>query len=251
VISDPHFNSSVAVCPPVFELSDRDSHRASPVQRWIHDHWLEFCDIAVAKPNPVILWTGDTVDGDYKNRTYQIISRNPRDIKLGFAELVKPLKNLKMLFTKGTPAHVGRSGEMETQIADDLKSPIQDAWYLDVEGVRMEIAHHSSVGGLPWTRPNAIIRYAAKALFSYAERGEKPPDIIIRGHVHKWADSEHAYRAVRALIAPAWTAGGEYSEGKYPGDMADIGSYFIECDGGKYEVSRYNVPMRRRIWVKI
>ena len=76
---------------------------------------------------------------------------------------------------------------------------------LEVEGVRLDVAHHPPGGGgrRPWTAANFAATLAAMAFYETAARGEKPPHLYVRGHVHRPGDSYDAH-PVRALVLPSW-----------------------------------------------
>lgn len=245
-----HVNSTVALCPPSINLDDGGTYHASPMQRWIWDNWLEFCEASKSKQNPLAILNGDLVEGDRRNRTYQIISRNANDLIGMFADVIKPLGDVPLKITKGTEAHVGKSGVLEELIARDLESEIAWEYYINVDNVLIEIAHHATMGGLPWSKPGSVARYAARTMFAYWDRAQKAPDLVIRGHCHQWGDSYDAHHT-RAIMAPAWTAASAYVHRIAPGAMADIGGFWVYCDGGKYEVEKFKVIPRKRIWQKI
>jgi hypothetical protein len=103
---------------------------------------------------------------------------------------------------------------------------------------------------LPWTRPGSVARYAARVEFEYTDARQRIPDLVIRGHVHRWGDSYDAHR-VRAIMSPAWTAADGYAHKIAPGCFGDIGGVFIYCDGGHYEIEKFKVKPKARIWTKI
>jgi len=82
---------------------------------------------------------------------------------------------------------------------------------------------------------------------NYYEANQTAPDIVIRGHCHKWGDSYDAHRT-RLITSSAWTFSTEYGHRIAPGDFADVGGFFIYIDHGKYEVEKFKVPPKERIW---
>ena len=67
-------------------------------------------------------------------------------------------------FLRGTPAHVGGQSKLEERVSDDFTNTIRHSdaaatwWHLrlDVNGTLFDVAHHGSVGRLPWTKGNAL-----------------------------------------------------------------------------------------------
>ncbi len=259
VAADLHTNCKVALCPPATELDDGGTYRLSRSQRWLWDCWQDFLQkVEAIKKDKILILNGDIADADIKDRSFQIISRNPATIKKNAVRLIDPLAQLCKVryITRGTPAHSGQSGYFEELIAEDIsarqnKETKAWSWYqllLVIDGVRIDIAHHGPTGGMPWTRHNREQALAARTLFKYAEQKERAPDIVIRSHGHKKGDSWNSY-PVRALLTPAWTLATEHSLRVADNDIADIGSYVIYCDNGKYEVQEISYEVGRRIWI--
>lgn len=257
-ISDLHINSTVALIPPIVYLDDGQEIRQNKGQKWLWNNWLDLLEkIEIIKPD-ILIVNGDAVEGDTKNRSYQVITRN-KTTAVGYAaEVLDPLVKMipTVFFVRGTGAHSGKSGCIEEDLAKDL-SGVKDGknhshWSLnlDVDGVRISVAHHTSMGGLPWTRHNAPIRLAAKIMFDYATAKERPPDLALRGHVHQWGDSYDAY-PVRALITPAWTLATEYVHKIAPDALAECGAAIIRCSSGKYEIDKIDYKPKGRVWQKI
>lgn len=259
VISDLHANSTVAVCPPEFTLDDGDTHHNGDGQRWLWTHWqalYQHAEAAAKQDDLVLVLNGDIAEGDEKHRSRQLITRNRATIIRLAAELIDPLAKLaKATFViRGTAAHAGKSGELEEAIANDLEAvgPHKGAhsWYqlpLELDGIRMDIAHKCTGGGLPWTCKTAALRLAAQAVFEYAQRGERLPHLVIRSHIHRMHDSYDAY-PVRALIAPCWTLATEYIYTIAPASLADIGAFFVHTKGGEYTVWKFHPQPQKRTW---
>jgi hypothetical protein len=156
---------------------------------------------------------------------------------------------------RGTEAHVGKSANLEESLAGDIgavecpETKARSWWslYLNIEGVRLDIAHHTNMGGLPWTAPSAAQKLAARVMFEYSDRGDRPPALVIRSHVHRWGDSYDAHRT-RAIFTPAWTLATSYTNRIAPGAIADIGALILHIDGGKIEVEKFRAEGIKRIW---
>jgi hypothetical protein len=203
---------------------------------------------------------GDAVEGDLKQRSYQLISRNPATVLGLAADILEPIArhSTGLFFTRGTGAHVGNSAHLEEQLAVDLDGTVcpetgAHSWYhlpLEVEGVRLDIAHHPGIGVSKncWTAHNAIHTLAARVLLDFADAGRKAPHLVIRAHNHTYRDSHDDY-SVRAITLPAWTLATEYIQRIAPGALADIGALVVHCSAGYYEaqVIRYK-PARNPVY---
>ncbi len=257
VISDTHINSTVALCNPSVQLDDGQNVKISKAQRWFWDNYCDLLERVDREKPDILIVNGDAVEGDTKKRSYQLYTRNPTTAVNIASETLEPLvrKIPAVYFVRGTDAHGGRSGCLEEHLAKDLGGIKFDKNYshwslnLNVEGVRISSAHHTSMGGLPWTKPNAAIKLAAKVEFEYTEDGDTLPDLVIRSHVHRWGDSHEAYR-VRALITPCWTLATEFIHKISPDTLPECGAAFITCDGGKFDIDKVRYQPKGRIWVR-
>lgn len=257
IVGDIHANSTVAVCPPVFNLDDGGTYRASKAQRWIWRQWLAlWAEAAEARERAggqlVLILNGELADDNY-HPTTQLITRNPADmLKLSAAVLAPALELLRegdrVFVLRGTEAHSGQSAHLDETVAHDIGADAADEegnvfshWRLKVEidGVRFNVAHHPAGGGgrVPWTRGNFANQLAARAAFECAMSGEKPPHLLIRGHVHRPADSYDAY-PVRAVVLPSWQLTTSYGH-RIGGDPLPVGGAIITCDRGRATVAKY------------
>ncbi len=251
VVSDLHTNSTIGLCPPYVELDDGGHYRSSKAQRWLWRNWKAYVDrvqqTAERENGRVItVFNGDINDGDHHD-TPQIISRNEATQLKIAVESARPLVDIseKVFVVRGTEVHVGKSGSMEETFAADIgavQNPETDAfswWHLKLTaaGVSLDIAHHASMGRLPWTRSASANKLAAVTMFEYMNRNEKPPDLVIRSHQHRWSDSWDAYRT-RAIQLPAWQLATAYVHRLNPGALADVGGLIIVCRDGSYTVDK-------------
>jgi hypothetical protein len=239
ILGDLHINSTVALCPPEFELDDGGTYHLSPGQAWLWGHWLALLAIASHTPDLVTILNGDLAEGDTKQRSHQLITRNKATIKRMAVEVIEPLVKMSKAtyILRGTEAHTGKSGAIEEDIADDLDLPGPTenvhSWFalpLSIGGIRLDIAHTmTGGGGMPWTRANAANGLAARTVMEYACRGEKLPDYVVRSHIHRCGDSGTNY-PTRALITPAWTLATSYINKIAPLSLADVGAIFIQVE---------------------
>lgn len=258
VISDTHIASSVALRPRLVQLDDGDTSTFSRGQRWLLDGWESFLEWTKPARDPVLISLGDIVEGDRKHRSLQLVTKNTAVITRMAAEVLDPLvKRCSCSYwLRGTPAHVGKSGTMEERLAEDFTNTVRNPetkayswWYLplELEGVRIGASHYASIGGMPWTRGNSANAIAAKALLTL---GPDAPQLILRGHAHRWADSGDNFPLCRAIILPGWTLATEYTGNLSPGAPAEIGGMMVHCDGGKYETEKFRwEPKRQRYFL--
>lgn len=251
-------NSTVAVCPPVVNLDDGGTYHASPGQRFLWDSWLDVADRA-AKYKPILVGNGDLVEGDAKNRSYQVITRNRTNALKIAADVFDVLAKVcsSVYIVRGTAAHVGKSANLDEAVGNDLDAVqaapgVHSFWYLPlrVEAVPMSIAHHANMGGMAWTSPSAAQKLAAQLLFEAADNNTPAPALVFRSHVHRWCDSYDAHRT-RVIFLPAWTLATEYIHRIKPGALAEIGAALVHVDGDKYEVEKLKYKPRGTQWVVV
>ena len=241
-ISDLQTNSTIGICPPVVNLDDGGTYHASRLQKQLWNDHLDFRDRAVsAKGNGELytIYVGDIHDGDHHN-TSQIITRNPATMQSIAADVIDPIARIsdKMFLVRGTEAHVGKSASLEEDIAKDFdfqKNGNKRSWwqlFAEFRGYTYDIAHHTSMGSTPVGKGNAANKLAVETIFEYANRGRKPPNYVIRAHVHRHADSYENY-ITRAIILPCWQYRTAFVHRMGSMSLPSIGSVLCEIEDGK------------------
>ena len=258
ISSDQHTNSTVGLCPPSIELDDGGFYRPRGQQRQLWRHWLQYIERVKEVRDRhggklIAIFNGDTTDGDH-HKTRQIITRNRSTMVRIASNSLLPLVSESdlVMFTRGTAAHVGNSGEIEEEIAHDLggwtnntASYSHERLFFTINGVTLDIAHHAGMGGLPWTYKNAANKVASKSLIRSAEYKTKMPDLVIRSHNHRWADSYDNY-PVRAVCVAGWQLRTEFISRIDADAIANIGAIIVTIyPGGTYDVEKFDVPIDR------
>jgi hypothetical protein len=162
---------------------------------------------------------------------------------------------------RGTAAHVGEQAKAEEAFASNFDNTIRNpetdnaSWWhlpLEMDGVRMDIAHHpkGAGSGRPMNSQSGIDRIASDTLFNYANDGEVPPHLVIRSHLHGYRDSRDAFRT-RAIITPAMCMLTSYTYRLGINIANPIGAILIYCDAGKYHVEPLTYPVRKPEWQTI
>ena len=257
VVSDLHSGSTVGLCPPIINLDDGGTYRAGPHQVWLWNQWKDFCKKArqTAKKQGgkfVAIMNGDMTEGNH-HHTRQIIGAGNETLQMRIAE-----KNLGELlehadaayFLRGTPVHVKEQSALEEKVADNWTTtvPAHDGaatwWHLllDANGTRFDVAHHGQLGRLVWTKTNPLGKVAIAAEIRGYRRYGRAPDVLIRSHLHQYADSNDNY-PVRVIQTPGWQLITGFVHKIDVDSLADIGGLIFTCDpGGEYdcEVVRYH-----------
>lgn len=257
---DTHINSTVGLCTPTVDRDDGGTYHASRNQRALWESWLDFWGRDYPGRKVAIL-NGDIGELDTKRRSTQLITTNKAEILRLVIDTLEPVYNAveKVIFIRGTMAHTGKAGWLEEALAHDCEIAIKQSkkvasWYHfrgTIGGARFDVAHHVSMGRLPWTAPNAANKLAALATYHYkVELTEKPPDVTARSHNHRYADSGGNFETW-AVCLPAWQLiieygyriGGEFS-------LSTIGGVVVIIEDGRI-VSKEPViykPKASKVW---
>ena len=264
VVSDLHINSTVALSPRTFNLDDGGTYRASRTQRWLGDCWKDFWTEKITqysnKNDKILIINGDMGDTAEKHISYQLVTNNRADIQRLIYETIEPAIDWadRVYIIRGTAAHTGMSSWLEEAIAQDIDNVVPNGdvaswWHLRAvcDGVRFDIAHHTNMGRLPHTEKNAANKVAAIILYRYlVDMQQKAPNIAIRSHNHRYADSGNNYDTF-VVCTGAWTTATEfvYRIGQ-ENTLADIDAQVFVCDKGEYNHTRikYDYPELRRLW---
>jgi len=261
-VGDLHVNSTAALSPPIVNLDDGGTFRASRPQRAMWESWLDFWTEAgrLQADHKVGILNGDLGELDTKRRSNQLITTNKATIMHMLLDVLEPALDVldAVYVIRGTMAHTGKSGWLEEAIANDITinvpSPTAVSWWhlrAMASGVRFDISHHASMGSLPWSERYAALKVATITRMRYFEMGQRPPNVIIRSHNHRYADSGNNYDDTYAFCLPCWSLLTEYAYriGK-ENSIPDIGGMTFICDDGKFTNKKYiyKPTELRRIW---
>lgn len=247
-------------------LDDGGTYKASQLQRYIWRNWLKYISLVKSLAEQhnakiISVFNGDVFDGDHHD-TPQIITRNSATMQRIAYDALKPLieASEQVFVVRGTETHVGKSGSHEETFAADLTNAVHDkeagtaSWWwlpLEVNGTRFDIAHHGRMGTRQWTRTNALNGLVAQAVFDYAEKGDRMPHLLVRGHRHTLGDTHDTY-PIRGIALPSWQLQTAYGNRLSPGSILPIGGIAVICHpGGGHEVHKFNDQPKRRSTHKV
>lgn len=254
--SDLHVDSTMGLCPGGgVDLDGGGHYDLSPGQEWLWQCWTDFNSRIrrAARGRRVYgVLGGDIVDGDHHG-TLQLVTANITEQRRHAVEVVRPfieLCDVKFVL-RGTDAHAGESSQDDEDVAAAIGAEAtptgESSWYelrLDLGGVLVDCAHHCSAGNRAWTAGSAAVRIATEAVLYAAAHGERPPDLVLRSHVHRYHDSGDMVRPTRCIISPAWQLRTAFAYRKAL-QPADIGGIIVQIADGEIEsveVARYSPP---------
>jgi hypothetical protein len=264
VVSDLHAGGTTALCPPSIALDDGGEYNASKAQRWLWQCWGQFWDRAQSVRDEHAatfyqVFNGDLVDGNHHGTT-QILSGNPNAQAAVVDQCMRiplALEPDRLFFVRGTEAHVGSSASAEERIASGLrkdKRPVvgdpetktASWWHLrmELQGVRLDVAHHGRTGQREHTRASAASLHAHDILLSHVKAGDAYPHLCLRAHYHRFNDSFDA-APVRVVTSGAFQLGTSYVHKVAADTLADVGGLIVVIKDGKYTVEKVHFAVDR------
>lgn len=218
VISDLHAGSSVALCPERHITDDGQTVLPSDAQRAIRAQWAvfwrDFVPHCVGKEPYSVLVNGDVTEGEH-HRTKQLQDVAESAHVRAAIELLDPVREKcrRMFIVRGTEAHVGQSGCLEEAVAQALDCETaggknRSHWelWLELGPHLLHAAHHIGTTSSTSYEHSALSRELAANLLESAQWGNRPADIIIRSHRHRYSAATLPTHRGQAelIVTPAW-----------------------------------------------
>lgn len=250
LFSDTHSNSTVGLLNDKgVELDDEQTVLPSKIQtKFLWKSWLEFVEFVkgTAKGGKLfVVANGDLCDIFNNTASSQTITSNRETVLDLMVANHAALINVsdRTWIVRGTEAHTGLSAQLECKYAADIGAEGNTAHWevpLDIGGILFEITHHASSSGRSWTRSGNAVRLAADTIIEYAEHRERVPDLVIRGHVHRWNDSGDTFENCRAITLPCWALKTAHVyKIQNASQLPQIGGLVVECQNGKYNLHKF------------
>ena len=201
VISDTHCGCRLALCPPEVSLDEGGSYQPSKLQAtvwaWWEEFWGEWVPKATRGEPFIVVHNGDAIDGNHHDSCSQI-SHNMVDQSRIAYEVLKPVVDAcegRYFHIRGTEAHVGKSGQAEEALAQQLGAiPNEDGqfaryelWLRIGEGLA-HIMHHIGTTGSAAYETTALMKEFAESCAESARWERKAPNVVIRSHRHRNAE---------------------------------------------------------------
>lgn len=204
VFSDTHAGSQHGLMPPDVALLDDTGPEPrtwtpvqSAIQRWLWQCYSE--DMAAVKEiagrAPVVLvHAGDLTQGvRYPEACVSTRAADQYAIGLANLEPWYQWRNLSAVcLVHGTGSHEFGEGSAPITVGAELskRHPKVRTFttrhgLLDVDGARVDVAHHGvGPGARSWLRGNVLRYYTRSLMIGEIERGRTPPAAVVRAHYH-------------------------------------------------------------------
>lgn len=266
VIADTHINSTFSHWPKGVQKDDGGFHQRNKVQDFLAWAWEDMIEDVLKRTkrmNRTLILNGDLGEMDSKSRSWQNVQQNTAVTVSAMKKVFHPVmdKVNDTFVIRGTEAHTGKSAHLETLFAaNDHDSVVYDPmdgsptwWHLRATfgGVKFDVAHHGAMGQLPWTQANAANKLAVTTIMQYYEWKETPPDVTIRSHNHRYADSGGNFDTF-AVMTPGFQWKNSYIHRiGQSNSKPQIGMLLFVCQDGEYTMEKlHREPRRPRPWTK-
>ena len=223
VLSDTHCGHLLGLTPPAWHGG------GTAVKEVQKNLWNWFVD-NLASDYDYMIHAGDIIDGDGgKDPSFHLVTDPLVQVDMAIAALLH-VNATRKIFVTGTPYHGGQNTDYERLIASAFNDDISYRRRIEIEGVRINVAHTISKTSTP-VGGDIMLR---KALLWDELLADDAADIILRGHVHEYraVESEKA----TAITCPALKIGNadydRYAR-KMSGGFYTVGFIEIDIDKGK------------------
>jgi len=218
-INDLHVGCQMGLCPPKAKLDGGGTYSPNKIQKVIYSYWKEWWSKWVPKfadgPFGIVI-NGDMVDGVHHRSTHQW-THNMEDQGRAAYEILAPVcaRAEKVFVIRGTEAHDGVSGEEAESLAKRLGA-VKDAagnharfeLWLKIGSGLVHALHHVGTSGSSSYESTAVHRELVEAFQEAGRWGERPPDMIVRAHRHRYLKTEISseHGSATAVVVPGWQA---------------------------------------------
>lgn len=261
VVSDTQAGSYTAVAPLEYEVhtsgkaEEKQTKQANKLQADLFEKWREWWGYVYTlagikgktrKHRLVVVHLGDVIEGNHHGST-QLETEIPDQLIMAERLMDEPHNKSDIrVGIIGTEAHAGPNGASEWEFyrANNYQY-IGEQLSIEVDGKLFDLAHHGRASARPWGSMAAGV--ATETALSYAQAGLRPPDYVLRGHVHRIDDSGVRVIGTRAFMCPSWQFRTMFGYRVSTAKMTDIGGLIFNA--GEMDLSRvrYRFPSSKEV----
>lgn len=225
--------------------------------------WNELPDkveqIAEREKADKIIWenNGDAADLNRRGRM-TLINHTESEVLDHLGVIFRKLTNLstERYVIRGTEFHNGEECHIEAKFGENIGA-VPDpetgdhAWWhlkLEVEGVLFDFGHHPKFrSASEWGLVGATEKESAHVALMCVRNDERVPDVVVRGHLHRWALFERAKPYVYYL--DGWQAMTAFGYNKGFTVSSAVGALVFVCRDGMFTKERvWWRPRKERVW---
>ncbi|MHA2054584.1 MAG: hypothetical protein ACW99F_13410, partial [Candidatus Hodarchaeales archaeon] len=157
-----------------------------------------------------LIHLGDSIDGVHHGSVTQI-THNIKDQKNIALQVLEPViaKAEKYYHIRGTEAHVGKSSAHDEDVARQLNAIPDEQGnfaryelWLSMNKKLIHFSHHISGTGSSSYESTGVYRELVESFVQAGRFGDRPPDMIVRGHRHRYFKTEVGGRT--SVVLPGW-----------------------------------------------
>jgi hypothetical protein len=248
-LTDTHGGYRLGLMPTDITLTD-DYHpapTASQVLLWdLYTKAVQFCTRYANGAPITILHLGDPAHG-VKYPT-ELVTTVPADqIRIGVGNW-RPLLEMpnveRVRCATSTEAHSMGESSTDHLIVDTLKFQypsidfqVNHHGLIEIDGYQIDYAHHGpGPGSRVWLGGNVARYYLTSIILGAALDGRRPPDLVLRGHVHTHTDetvSKGKYTSRIITVPPLCMPGHHAIQVTRSIEACTIGLCMFVLDGGR------------------
>lgn len=222
IVSDLHCGCQLGLCPPEGAKTDEGglympNEFQQKVWVWWREFWDEWVPMATRKKPYCVILNGDAIDGRHHGTTSQWSQNLTDQVNLAESVLAPVVEKCKGQYyhIRGTEVHVGPSAENEESLARKLGAVPNatgqyarwELWkYIAGEKALIHALHHIGTTSSASYESTAVHKELVEAYSEAGRWNEKPADVIIRSHRHRYFKTEvpSANDRAMAVVTPGW-----------------------------------------------
>lgn len=252
-ISDLHVGSKHGLCPDLVEM-DEGAYKSSKLQKAVYKEWKALIK-RLGKPD-VLFFLGDGVDGkqkkEYGKPCWTTSFATQAEV---CGELIDQWQAKKVYGVHGTGYHAACEGErMEEALMQDVLNAVPDNdgvyapphRFVEVGGVVFHLCHKHGVTKIFRSRGSSLRAQMSQAREQFA-RGLGPlPDVILRGHAHRYDAASDA--SMGGFVIPPWQLTTPYAQMNSPLSwLCEIGCVEFTVSGGRWTYEEHIIEFKGRV----
>jgi hypothetical protein len=198
--------------------------------------WEEFVPEATKGEPYGVLFNGDALDGVHHKSVTQYTHNLTTQQKIAESILRPVTRKAEVYYhIRGTEAHVGSSAMYEEGLAVQLDAkPNEEGQYarpelwIQIGRALVHAMHHIGTTSSQAYEATAVHKELVESFTEASRWGERPPDIIVRSHRHRFLETKIATDNTHAIavVTPGWQgktpfvykiAGGRLSQPQWGG----------------------------------